>query len=293
MQVQQLLNNAAAALAGAGIAENRQEAELLLLTCLGLSRSGLFLLQDEQLTSEQESRFQDFLLRRCNREPLQYIASTCEFWSLEFTVNPAVLIPRPETEFLLDHALATLVAEANEQPKKILDLCTGSGVIGIVLAKELEQAAVTAVDYSLDALAVARENVTSHGMDDRVQLIAADLFTCFRPDHAFDLIVSNPPYVKAGDLAGLEPEVRDWEPELALTGGKDGMAVIDRICLAGLHHLRPGGWIFMEIGADISESVATVFMETGGYQQVKIINDWSDRPRVLQAQRIPKNLQAA
>jgi release factor glutamine methyltransferase len=285
MQVQQLLNNAAAALAGAGIVESRQEAELLLQTCLGLSKSGLFLLQDEQLTSVQERRFQEFLLRRCNREPLQYIAGICEFWSLEFTVNPAVLIPRPETEFLLDHVLTTLATEANGHPEKILDLCTGSGVIGIVLAKELEQAAVTAVDYSLDALVVASKNVTRHGLEERVQLIAADLFTCFRPDHAFDLIVSNPPYVKSGDLAGLEPEVRDWEPELALTGGLDGLAVIDLICLACLDHLQPAGWLFMEIGADISDQVVKVFTGIGGYQQVKIIDDWSGRPRVLQARR--------
>ncbi len=285
MQVQQLLVNAAAALAGAGITDSRREAELLLQTCLGLSRSELFLLQEQQLTPAEQNRFQKILSRRCGREPLQYIAGTCEFWSLEFVVNPAVLIPRPETEFLLDHVLTTLAVTQHRQPQAILDLCTGSGVIGVVLAKEFTQAAVTAVDYSLDALNVARKNISNHGLVERVQLIGADLFTCFKSDHRFDLIVTNPPYVKAEDIAGLEPEVRDWEPELALSGGSDGMAVIDTICLAGLHHLQPQAWLFMEIGADISHSVVQAFSKTGGYQQVKIINDWSDRPRVLQAQR--------
>ncbi|MEA2114181.1 MAG: peptide chain release factor N(5)-glutamine methyltransferase, partial [Thermodesulfobacteriota bacterium] len=246
MQVQQLLKTAAAALAEAGVEDSKLEAELLLRDCLGVSRSRLFLLSDQQVKPKLEQRFQELLVRRCRREPLQYILGSCEFWSLEFHVAPAVLIPRPETEFLLEHVFSTLDLEREVSELIILDLCTGSGVIGVILAREFDHAAVTAVDYSPDALAVARKNIALHGLNERINLVCADLLTGFRPDQVFDVIVTNPPYVKVCDLSGLEPEVRDWEPELALSGGKTGMNVINRICGEAFHHLKPGGWLFME-----------------------------------------------
>lgn len=283
MQVHQLLKTAAVSLAEAGVEESRLEAELLLQGCLGVSRSRLFLLHDQQVESEQEQRFQEFLSRRCLREPLQYILGSCEFWSLEFYVTPAVLIPRPETEFLLEHVFSTLARDRGRSARNFLDLCTGSGVIAVVVAREFEQATVTAVDYSLDALAVARKNIDRYGLAERIDLVCADLLTPFRDEGVFDVIVSNPPYVIAGDLPGLEPEVRDWEPELALSGGETGMDVIDRICRGAVHHLKPGGWLFMEIGADIGEPVAHVFTASSRYEQVKVVQDWAGRPRVLQA----------
>lgn len=285
MQVQQLLQNAAAVLAEAGVEESRLEAELLLQDCLDVSRSGLFLLQDYRLSPEQKLLFQEYLSRRRRREPLQYILAGCEFWSLDFKVTPAVLIPRPETEFLLEHVFSTLSDERYLQPQNVLDLCTGSGVIGVILALEFKQTTVMAVDYSLDALIVARENIAHHGLEERIHLLCADLFTCFSPELFFDVIVTNPPYVKAEDLAGLEPEVRDWEPELALSGGKTGLDVIDSISQDAIKHLKPGGWLFMEIGSDIGESVEHIFAKNGLYEQIKIVEDWSGRPRVLQAKR--------
>ena len=285
MQVHQLLKIAAAALEEAGIEEARLEAELLLQGCLGVSRSRLFLLRDQQVDVQQEQQFRYCLARRCGREPLQYIQGSCEFWSLEFQVTPAVLIPRPETEFLLEHALSTLAhAQPRCPPRNILDLCTGSGVIAVVLAREFAGSAVTAVDCSWQALQVARENIICHDLAERIDLVCADLLTSFRPGVCFDCIVSNPPYVLRGDLAGLEPEVRDWEPVLALSGGKTGLECINRICRNAAQHLRPGGWLFMEIGADMEEPVADAFTSSGCYDQVRIIRDWAGRPRVLQAE---------
>ena len=284
MRVHQLLKTAASALEEAGIEEGGLEAELLLQGCLGVSRSHVFLLHDQKVDPQLEEQFQHCLTRRCGREPLQYIQGSCEFWSLDFQVTPAVLIPRPETEFLLEHTLSTLDrVRPRRGPRHILDLCTGSGVIAVVLALEFAGAAITAVDCSRQALQVARKNIVCHGLAERIDLVCADLLTSFRPALCFDLIVTNPPYVLSGDLAGLAPEVRDWEPVLALSGGKTGMDSIDRICRDAARHLQPGGWLFMEIGADMGESVVRIFTDSGRYEQVRIIRDWAGRPRVLQA----------
>ncbi|XOF34721.1 MAG: peptide chain release factor N(5)-glutamine methyltransferase [Candidatus Electrothrix sp. YB6] len=286
MQIQHLLAEAADALAAAGIEDSRLEAELLLRGCLNLSRSELFLRLASPLPPDRETHFQKLLSRRCLREPLQYILGSCEFWSLDFLVTPAVLIPRPETEFLLTHALSILQKEAKISPRHILDLCTGSGVIAVVLAKEFSGAQVTAADFSLEALAVARENISRHELTQQIRLICADLLTCFRPAPLFDLLVSNPPYIKSGDLPVLAPEVRDWEPHLALSGGSSGLDTIRRICRSAGQLLRPGGWLFMEIGADIGRETEQVFLQAGEYEQVKVVPDWAGRPRVLQAEKL-------
>uniref|UniRef100_UPI004057BB3B peptide chain release factor N(5)-glutamine methyltransferase n=1 Tax=Candidatus Electronema sp. TaxID=2698783 RepID=UPI004057BB3B len=283
MKMRQLLKDAAAALAEAGVEDSALEAELLLRHCLGLSRSGLFLRQQETLPPEQATRLHVFLARRCQREPLQHIIGSCEFWGMDFLVSPSVLIPRPETEFLLEHVLSTLANK--EPPRRVLDLCTGSGVIAAVLAKELPEAEVTASDYSLDALAVAQTNLRRHGLEDRVRLLCADLLAAFPPKPLFDLIVSNPPYIKAGDIPALQPEVRDWEPHLALSGGLSGMEIIELICAQAAPLLRPGGWLFMEIGADIATETEAALRRKGIYEQIKVLPDWAGRPRVAQGRR--------
>lgn len=283
MQIQHVLAEAADALAAAGIEDSRLEAELLLRGCLNLSRSELFLRLASPLPPDREVHLQNLLSRRCLREPLQYILGSCEFWSLDFLVTPAVLIPRPETEFLLSHALSTLQKGGKNSPRYILDLCTGSGAIAVVLAKEFSGAEVIAADFSLEALAVARKNISRHELAQRIRLVCADLLTCFRPAPLFDLIVTNPPYIKADDLPVLAPEVRDWEPHLALSGGRSGLDIIRRISRSAGQHLRPGGRLFMEIGADIGKETEQVFLQAGQYEQVKIVPDWAGRPRVLQA----------
>ena len=273
-----MLKEAAAALAQAGVEDSALEAELLLRHCLSLSRSGLFLRQHEEMPPEQAARLHAFLARRCQREPLQHIIGSCEFWGMDFLVSPAVLIPRPETEFLLERVLSTLT----QKPRRVLDLCTGSGIIAAVLAKELPEADVTASDCSVDALAVAQANLHRHGLEDRVSLLCADLLAVFRPEPLFDLIVSNPPYIKAGDIPSLQPEVRDWEPHLALSGGPSGMEAVERICAGAAKLLLPGGWLFLEIGADIAAETEAALRGEGVYEQVKVLPDWAGRPRVTQ-----------
>ncbi len=284
MQIHELRNTAAAALEQAGVEDAALEAELLVRHCLGLSRTSLFLRQQELVPTDSIQYFQECLRRRCQREPLQHITGTCEFWSMDFHVSPAVLIPRPETEFLLEHVLRTL-SQNHFQPRHVLDLCTGSGVIATVLAKELPAAAVTASDCSQDALAVARRNLLRHNMTERVQLLCADLLTAFSAAPFFDLIVSNPPYIKAGDLPGLQAEVLDWEPHLALSGGSSGMEVIEIICTKAAACLRPGGWLFMEIGADLGAETEQVLRQAGCYEQVRIVPDWAGRPRAAQGRK--------
>ncbi len=281
--VHQLLTAATRSLTEAGVEDSALEAELLLRHCLDVSRSKLFLLHDQPVEEKVESRFQKLLHRRCQREPLQYIMGSCEFCSLDFLVNPAVLIPRPETEFLLEHCFSTLQQNNAEQPLCILDLCTGSGVIATVLAKKFPQSTVIASDFSQQALDVARQNISRHKLDDQVHLLRADLLSSFPCTPLFDLIVTNPPYIKALDIPELEPEVRDWEPHLALSGGNSGLNSIARICQDVLPLLQLSGWLFMEIGADIGKETEQVFLEAGGYEQVRVVADWAGRPRVLQA----------
>ena len=283
MQVQHLLKSAAVCLSKAGVESSSLEAELLLLACLGISRSALFLMGEEQIDAATCKQYQEFTSRRCKREPLQYIIGCCEFWSLDFYVTPAVLIPRPETEFLLEHAFTVVAGNEQKIPSLCLDLCTGSGVISVVLAKEYPKARIHASDYSVEALEVARRNIDSHNLAERITLICTDLFTGFDDKTQWDLIVTNPPYVKSTDIADLEPEVRDWEPDLALSGGVSGLAIIQQICHQAYRHLQKGGWLFMEIGADIAIPVFNLFQNSGRYERIKIVPDLAGRPRVLQA----------
>ncbi|MGR0481065.1 MAG: peptide chain release factor N(5)-glutamine methyltransferase [Candidatus Electronema sp. V4] len=279
--IHQTLKDVAEILAEAGVEDSALEAELLLRHCLSVSRSGLFLRQHEEMPPEQAAQLHALLARRCQREPLQHIIGSCEFWGMDFLVSPAVLIPRPETEFLLEHVFSTLNKE-NFLTRQALDLCTGSGVIAAVLAKELPEADVTASDCSLAALAVAQANLRRHRLENRVHLLCADLLAAFRSAPLFDLIVSNPPYIRAGDIPLLQPEVRDWEPHLALSGGPSGMEIIELICAQAAWLLRPGGWLFMEIGADIAAETEAALRREGIYKQVKVLPDWAGRPRVAQ-----------
>ncbi len=286
MCVQQLLKTGAQQLSLAGVEDSGLTAERLLQACLKVSRSRLFLLFDQPVAPSDEELYLNSVSRRCRREPLQYILGSSEFWSLDFIVNPSVLIPRPETEFLLEHVLSVLNPDPAAPVLEILDLCTGSGAIAVVLAREISRANLIAVDCSRAALAVAWGNIGRHGVQDRVSLLCGDLLSAFRPKQFFDVIVSNPPYVKAGDIETLQPEVSSWEPRLALSGGAEGMDVINQICTVVPAHLKPGGWLFMEIGVDIQEPVEQAFSLSGRYEQVSVLPDWAGRPRVLQARCI-------
>lgn len=284
MRIDTLLAAATRQLELAGIEEAALDARLLLQHLTAMSRSDLVLHGNAVLAPPMVAQYQDLIKRRARRIPLQYLTGVQEFWSLDFAVSPAVLIPRPETEFLLEQVLATCVQGSISSA---LDMCTGSGVIAVVLAKELD-CAVTAVDLSQEALGVAAGNVVRHAVSDRVTLVCGDLFAALNPGRKFDLIVSNPPYVVDAHIDRLEPEVALAEPRLALSGGRSGLEIIERIALGAQQFLRPGGWLFVEIGADQREAVQHLFNTSSQtYRDVKVIDDWAGRPRVVRACRVP------
>ena len=272
----------------AGIDQAVLDAELLLGFCLEKSRVELFLAANVEVDERKEREFLTFLARRAGHEPTAYILGEKEFWSLPFLVTPAVLIPRPETEFLLEAVLAE-IRNGQWQLGPVLDLCCGSGVVGIVLALELGQM-VTAVDLSMQALQVTRKNALRHRVADRLTLVQADLLSAFVPQSHFSLVVSNPPYVSEQELRdGLQPEVACFEPHLALNGGVGGLDIIQRICITLPKVLRPGGEFFMEIGADQGQAVMQLFAGDDGaknFERVEVLQDYAGRDRVLHAKMI-------
>jgi len=256
-----------------GIEESRLDAELLLSDALGLDRVGLYLNYDRPLTAAELDLFRKGVSRRAKREPLQYILGRVEFWSLPFVVTPAVLIPRPDTEILVEEALKRANAEA-----AILDVGTGSGAIAVALAHELPEAAVEGVDISPEALEVASKNARRNGVDGRVRFRKADLGSL--PEGPFDLIVSNPPYIPGGELAALMPEVRDFEPRLALDGGGDGLDCFRLLARQGPSRLRSGGWLLLETGVGQASAVQELLIEAG-LLDVFSRNDYAGIPRVV------------
>ncbi len=286
MRVAELIRFAAGELGRAGIAEADSEVLGLLGYCLGKTRTGLYLAAEEEVPEAVRLAFLELLARRRQREPLAYILGEREFWSLPFFVSPAVLIPRPETEFLLEQVLAAC-RKRSLPAGRFLDLCCGSGVIAIVLALELGRE-VTAVDLSGEALAVAGKNCRRHGVGERVSLILADLLSAFAAKRMFSLAVSNPPYVSSGDIRGnLEPEVAEHEPRLALDGGDKGLDVIERIRDGLPAVMLPGGEVFIEIGAEQGQAASRLFSEpvnaVRSFQEVEILQDYAGRDRVLHA----------
>lgn len=285
MRLVDLLQLGVERLHAAGVEEAETDSRVLLEHSTGLSRTGIFLNSAQEAARHEEELYFQLLQRREKREPIAYILGEQEFWSLPFKVTPDVLIPRPETEFLLELVLQKSRKE-NLQRARILDLCCGSGVIAVVLAKETGRR-VLALDCSLAALAVAKENVQRHGCASQVDLLCGDLLSCFMADGGFSLIVSNPPYITAHDLAcTLQPEVAEYEPYLALDGGEDGADLIRRILDSCKNLLLPGGELFVEIGADQGGLVAELFQqerEKSYFSFFEIVKDYADRDRVLHA----------
>lgn len=285
MRIDDLLTVAAIDLSRAGIAEAVLDARLLLQHLTGLTRSQLLLRGTLVLDERTKKRYRHLVEQRRQRIPLQYLTGSQEFWSMEFAVSPAVLIPRPETEFLLEQVLAVY---GKEPVTRALDMCTGSGVIAVVLAKELK-CPVVAVDISEEALQVAAMNFSKHLAADQILPVCSDLFAALAGQRQFDLIVSNPPYIADQQIDLLEPEVCRAEPRLALAGGPDGIRCIRRIAAEALTFLRPGGWLFLEIGADQKATVEGLFQTLcRHYTEVRVIDDWAGRPRVLQARTAPQ-----
>jgi release factor glutamine methyltransferase len=253
------LREAAETLRASGVEEARREAASLLAHVTGRDRTYLITHADEELTEGQRASYQSSIGRRASGEPLQYIRGTQEFYGLDFEVNADVLIPRPETELLVETALGLL----RETPSPLVcDMGTGSGCIGVALLHERRDARAFALDISTRALAVAARNAARHGVAERTTFLESDCFDALAPaGHAaarFDLIASNPPYISEDEMRGLQREVREHEPRAALTPGGDGLAVIRRLLAESPRHLKPGGHLLVEIGFGQSERVAAL-----------------------------------
>ena len=255
---------------------SRRDAELLLMRVLDCDRAYLLTHPEAELTAEQAALYEDWLARRALHEPVQYIVGEQEFFGLKFRVTPDVLIPRPETEHLVEAALARTDREA---APCIADIGTGSGAIAVALAHALPQARITALDISTAALAVAQENAESHGVSGRIRFVESDLLAVVAGEQ-FDVVVSNPPYVAEGET--LEPQVRDYEPASALFAGAEGLDVYKRLIPQAWAALRPGGWLLLEIGHGQRDALERLLT---GWGSVSFIADLQGILRVACAQR--------
>ena len=275
------VDQASRKLADAGVESSRLDAELLLAAAAGVTREAA-ITGSIELSPAILNKFESMVARREQREPIAYILGHKEFYSLDFEVTPAVLIPRPETEFVVSAALECIAGKANA---RVLDIGTGSGAIAIAIAVNAPSAQITAVDISADALAVASRNARRHRVEDRVTLRRADCFDILDGGAAlgtFDAIVSNPPYLDDAEIAALEPDVRRYEPRVALSGGAGACDVLRRIASGAGAHLEADGELIMEMGSGHAGDVVGIIARAG-LRVVDVINDFAGHLRVARA----------
>ena len=259
----------------------RATAEILLSHALGAERIDLYLHYDQPLNTEELNRFKAVIKRRTNREPVAYILGHKEFWSLDLEVTPNVLIPRPETECLVEKALANLAADSNAGSKRILELGTGCGAIILALASEKARHTYWGTDISSAAIQIARQNFIRLGLAANIHFLVADWFAPFAARAGlFDLIVSNPPYVKSAELERLQPEIQAYEPAVALDGSKDGLRCLRHIIQSAHLYLKPGGALILEMGHDQKESLKPIINRCGQYEEVVFYTDYSGYDRI-------------
>ena len=278
------LDHAARSLAGS--ASGRAEAEELVGRLLDLSRTALYLDRGRVLPNEAWERLEGWLARRARGEPLQYITGRAAFRSLDLGVRPGVLIPRPETEGLVEAVLAVLRAERARWPRpRVLDLGTGSGAVALALATEWPEAVVTATDASEAALEVAHANAAALLLEERVRLLAGDWFEAVGGDDMFEVVVSNPPYIATGESGSLPRDVRAFEPPEALYSGESGLEALREIVDEAPRHLVGGGLLALELAEMRAAEVAGWLEGAHDWARVTLLDDLSGRPRVLLARR--------
>jgi release factor glutamine methyltransferase len=282
-----------------GIPQPRLEAEVLLAHVLGCERIDLYTRYEQPVDEGRRRDFRDLVRRRAEREPTRYLVGTCEFMSLALKVTPDCLIPRPETELLVEEVLRMAGVKrrsvgaavgANDAPAaavSIIDLCTGCGCIAVSLAAYLPAACVTATDISEGALEVARTNAEAHGVAGRVTLLAGDLY---EPLDAADVqpadfLVANPPYVAESEWPNLEPEIREHEPRAALVAGPLGTEIIERIIKGAAAYLRPAGTLMIEVAAGQGAAAAQIASAARGLADVHVVKDYAGLDRILVARR--------
>ena len=286
--VREALRDGAEFLSRMGIDRVRLDAELLLGKALRCARERLYLDYEAGIEAPVKDLYFSLLQRRARREPIAYITGEREFWSLDFLVTPEVLVPRPETELLVEVTLELVKKSEGHHPVKILDLGTGSGVVAVSLAKEIDNVEMWATDLSARALKVAQTNAMRHGVEEKIRFLPGDAFGPVRGQtDFFNVIVSNPPYVRRGELGSLPPEVREWEPRLALDGGADGLDFYRRVIEEVDHHLAEGGFVALEIGADMAEEVRRLIANVGCYCVPSVRRDYAGRDRVVVARKLP------
>jgi len=281
-----LLAWARQALEQAGVENALQESRWLVAHVLGWEQHQLASKAEQPVADDMREQAEALVSRRSAREPLQYILGTQEFCGLEFHVTPAVLIPRPETELLVQEALR--VVDFTKEAV-LIDVGTGSGCVAITLATILGNARIVALDRSPEALAVAKDNARRHGVADRIEWVESDLLVSLRERGLAgqaDVIVSNPPYIAETDWSGLQPEVREFEPRPALVGGQTGTEIHERLLRESMEFLVPGGTLVMEIGQGQLPVVQRMAEQTGGYEALRAVKDEAGIERVVILQRV-------
>jgi release factor glutamine methyltransferase len=296
MDARTALKAGVARLREAGVPSFTLAAELLLLHVAGRDRTWLYAHPEDNLSKEQRELFFALIARRVSGEPTQYLTGKQEFWGLEFEVTPAVLIPRPETEHVIEVALDRLAVREIRAGRRqttsgegllIADVGTGSGCIAVSLAKDLPNAKFVATDVSRAALEVARRNATRHGVADRIEFVEASLLEGIGEQasgHRFELVVSNPPYIGRREKPALAPEVRDHEPELALYGGEEGYELYGGLIAQAAAQLKAGGILVLELGHDSLPAVQPLLDEST-WTRIGVTNDLAGIPRVIAAER--------
>ena len=278
MRILEVINKTVPFFEKQGIENPRLNIELLLAHVLQKRRLDLYLQFERELDEATLARLRELVRRRAEGEPVQYVTGEAPFYGLTFAVNRHVLIPRPETELLVEAVL-----KWSKPGATIVDVGTGSGCIAVTLAKYLPQAQIVAVDASAEALAVARENARRHGVEKSTRFLQGDLVEALPDNVGADVVVSNPPYIASGDWATLPKEVRDFEPVPALVAGEDGLEVIRRLVRTAKRLLSPSGIVALEIGAGQRAAVVLMFGEHG-YGAVEVVKDLQGHERVLLAQ---------
>lgn len=274
------IGRAADVLRSAGIKTAQLEAELLLQYVLGVNQTEFLSMSDRDLSPAEQDTYFSLVERRRSREPLQYITGEAAFRHLNLRVTPDVLVPRPETEWVAEEAIAMV---RHMHKPAVLDIGTGSGAIAISVASEVSQAEVVAVDISRQAISLALENAERHNVESKIRFIVSDYFSglpAYYEEH-FNVIVSNPPYIAISELSGLEPEVKDYEPVIALTPGRDPLKAHKIIAAGAPRFLKKDGLLVLEIGAGSGEAGRAVLESTGFYRDIELLLDVAGQDRVV------------
>ena len=270
-----------------GVVNPRLDAEILLAYCIHGDRSKIYLHHDKRIDREEYERYINYIRRRMEREPVAYITGYKEFRSLSFKLTKAVLIPRPETEILVEEMVKeyTKIKE-NGHLLRILELGTGSGIIAVSLAKEIAHSSIIATDISLEIIKLAKDNAQSHGVNNKISFFVGRFLQTIKKNNTyFNYIVSNPPYLSEYDWEDAQPEIKEYEPPDSLLGGKDGMDFYRIIVNDVPKLLKYHGWLILEVGMGQAGKVSDMIKKSGAYSKVVLINDLSGIPRVVKAQK--------